>query len=169
MPSELVFYNVEPELVSKEWLGTKRFENRVRPVAMIVGAVGVIVPVTTLRRSFCGPGAHSPAKQRHRRTYVVAPAWDSHQQDSKQGMDAMNTVRNIVLAAAGVAALVVAAPGTASADPTPPPGPYQIPGPSGPVLPGVQTYQPVCLTAPLACGLRYDPGTGTWQPGTGST
>ena len=81
----------------------------------------------------------------------------------------MNTSRNIILAATAAAAMVVAAAGTAGADPTPPPGPYQIPGPSGPVLPGVQTYQPVCLTAPLACGLRYDPGTGTWQPGTGST
>jgi hypothetical protein len=70
-----------------------------------------------------------------------------------------------VLAAAAVVGIV--AP-TASADPTPAPvPPYQIAGPSGPVLPGVQTYQPTCLVAPLACAMRYDPGTGTWQPGTG--
>jgi hypothetical protein len=49
-------------------------------------------------------------------------------------------VRNIVIAAA-MAAMVVAAPGTAGADPTPP-TPYQIPGPNGPVLGGVQTYPP---------------------------
>jgi hypothetical protein len=73
------------------------------------------------------------------------------------------------LAALGVATATVATAGTASADPTPPPTPnYQIPTPNGPAFPGVQTYQPICLTAPLACGLRYDPGTGTWQPGTGS-
>jgi hypothetical protein len=67
-----------------------------------------------------------------------------------------------VLAAAAVVGIV--AP-TASADPTPAPvPPYQIAGPSGPVLPGVQTYQPVCLEYPTACALRYDPDTGTWQP-----
>jgi hypothetical protein len=59
--------------------------------------------------------------------------------------------------------------GTAAADPTPAPSPgYQIPTPNGPVFPGVQTYQPACLTAPLACGFRYHPDTGTWQPGTAS-
>jgi hypothetical protein len=81
-------------------------------------------------------------------------------------VDAMNTCRNIVLAVAAVVAMVVAAAGTAGADPTPPPTPpqYQIPTPNGPAFPGVQTYQPICLTAPLACGLRYDPATGTWQP-----
>jgi hypothetical protein len=78
----------------------------------------------------------------------------------------MNTVR-IVLAAA---AMTVAAPGTAGADPTPAPQPgYQIPGPSGPQFPGTQTYAPRCLVAPLSCGLRYEPGSGTWQPGTGSS
>ena len=79
------------------------------------------------------------------------------------------TITAAVLAAAAVAAMVVVAPGTAGADPTPTPGPqYQIPTPNGPAFPGVQTYQPICLTAPLACGLRYDPATGTWQPGTAS-
>jgi len=74
------------------------------------------------------------------------------------------------LALCAVVALVVAAP-TAAADPTPAPTPgpaYQIPSNAGPVLGGVQTYQPTCLQAPLACGFKYDPGTGTWQPGTGS-
>jgi len=72
----------------------------------------------------------------------------------------------IVLAAAAVAAMVVAGAGTAGADPDPtPPTPFQIPTPSGPVLGGVQTYQPTCLVAPLACGLHYNAGTGTWQPG----
>jgi len=63
-----------------------------------------------------------------------------------------------------VVALVVGAPGTAAADPEPAPGPnYQIPTPNGPVFPGVQTYQPVCLTAPFAVG------SGTTQtPGHGS-
>jgi hypothetical protein len=73
---------------------------------------------------------------------------------------------NIVLAAAAVAAMVATAPGAAVADPTPAPSPgYQIPGPSGPQFPGVQTYQPHCLAAPLSCGFRYHPDTGTWQPG----
>ena len=67
-----------------------------------------------------------------------------------------------------VGALMIAAP-TASADPTPAPSPgYQTAGPSGPQFPGVQTYPPRCLAAMLACGFRYDPATGTWQPGTGS-
>jgi hypothetical protein len=65
-------------------------------------------------------------------------------------------------------AAVLSAP-TAAADQTPPPTPYQIPTPSGPVLGGVQTYQPTCLVAPLACEFRYHPDTGTWQPGTGSS
>ena len=79
----------------------------------------------------------------------------------------MTTVRNVVLAAAAVAAMVVAA-GTAGADPgTPqPPSPaYQIPTPGGgSAFPGVQTYPPICGVAPLACALHYDAGTGTWQP-----
>jgi len=68
-----------------------------------------------------------------------------------------------------VVALLVGAPGTAGADPTPPPTPgYQIAGPSGPQFPGTQVYPPRCLEAMLACGFKYDPATGTWQPGTGS-
>ena len=78
----------------------------------------------------------------------------------------MNIVRDTVLAAAAVAAMVIAAP-TAAADPTPGPTPgpaYQIPSNAGPVLPGVQTYQPHCLVAPLSCGLEWNPSSGTWQP-----
>jgi hypothetical protein len=60
-------------------------------------------------------------------------------------------------------------PATASADPTPAPTPgYQITGASGPQFPGAQVYPPQCLRNTLACGFRYDPGSGTWQPGTGS-
>ena len=67
-----------------------------------------------------------------------------------------------VLAAAAVVGMV--AP-TAAADPTPTPSPgYQIPGPNGPEFPGAQAYPPRCLHAMLACGFRYDPGTGTWGP-----
>lgn len=79
----------------------------------------------------------------------------------------MNTVRNIVLAAGAVAAMVVVAAGTATADPTPPPPSpgYQIPGPDGPTFPGTQVYPPWCARNMLACGFRYDPATGTWQPG----
>jgi len=83
----------------------------------------------------------------------------------------MNPVRNTLLAATAVVAMVVAAPGTAGADPTPIPGPgYQIPTPNGPAFPGVQTYQPSCLRNMLACGFRYDPSTGAWDApsGTGS-
>jgi hypothetical protein len=50
-------------------------------------------------------------------------------------------------------AMVVTAPGTAGADPTPEPSPpgYQVITPGGPVFPGMQQYQPTCLVAPLAC------------------
>jgi hypothetical protein len=74
----------------------------------------------------------------------------------------MKTVRSIVLAAAAVIGFW---PGIAAADPSPAPSPgYQIPGADGPTFPGTQVYPPVCLTAPLACGLRYHADTGTWQP-----
>jgi len=75
----------------------------------------------------------------------------------------------LVIAAAAVAAMVVTS-GTAVADPTPEPSPpgYQVITPGGPVFPGMQQYQPTCLVAPLACNLKYNPATGTWQPGTAS-
>jgi hypothetical protein len=28
-----------------------------------------------------------------------------------------------------------------------------------------EQYPPWCLRNMMACGFRYDPGTGTWQPG----
>jgi hypothetical protein len=79
----------------------------------------------------------------------------------------MNTVRFSPAAAA--AAMAVVASGTA-AYPTPEPSPpgYQVITPGGPVFPGMQQYQPTCLVAPPACNLKYNPATGTWQPGTGS-
>ena len=75
----------------------------------------------------------------------------------------MNTVRNIVLAVAAVAAMVVA-PGTAGADPTPPPSPpYVIQTPAGPTVGGLRTLPPVCAAQPLACNLTWDPNTGAWE------
>ena len=71
-------------------------------------------------------------------------------------------MRTILVAVVMIAAMGV---GVAAADPTPAPSPgYQIPSQSGPVLPGEQVYPPACLTYPPACGLRFDPGTQTWQP-----
>jgi hypothetical protein len=74
------------------------------------------------------------------------------------------------LICAALAAAAVTVAGTAGADPTPAPTPgYQIPGPDGPQFPGAQVYPPQCLRNMLACGFKYDPATGTWQPGTGSS
>jgi hypothetical protein len=64
-----------------------------------------------------------------------------------------------------VAAAVLVAPIPVD-DPTPP-TPYQVPSPSGPVLPGNQVLPPVCLHAMQACGYTLDPGTMTWQPSGG--
>jgi hypothetical protein len=80
----------------------------------------------------------------------------------------MNTVRNIVLAAAGVGAMVVAA-GTAGADPTPEPSPgYVIQGPTGPTVGGLRTLPPICGAQPRACAGNWNPDTGAWDfpPGT---
>jgi hypothetical protein len=72
-------------------------------------------------------------------------------------------MRTVVAAAAAVAA-VVSAPAAHADDPTPAPSPgYQIPGPGGPTFPGAQVYPPICLAAPLACALRYDPSRGAWD------
>jgi hypothetical protein len=63
-----------------------------------------------------------------------------------------------------MAAILVGAP-PAHADPMPtPPTPYQIGGPSGPLLPGNQILPPVCAHAMRACGFTLDPGTMTWRP-----
>jgi hypothetical protein len=83
------------------------------------------------------------------------------------GREDRTMTRQLIYAAVLVAMVVNSLP-PANADPTPPPSPYQIPGPSGPVFPGTQTYPPQCARNMLACGFRYHPDTGTWQPGTGS-
>jgi hypothetical protein len=51
---------------------------------------------------------------------------------------------------------------TASADPTPPPTPYQILGPNGPVYGGMRTLPPICAVQPRACAGDWDPSSGTW-------
>ena len=158
-------------------------------MAMIVGEVGAIAPVTTVRRTFCGPGADSPAKQRHRRvwTHVVAPACDTHH----NRMDAMNTVRNVVLAAAAVFN------GNPEHIRTHHPERTHRCGPDLRCLAGVRRYgtrprdtrrtpthaasgspprsflgpAPRTVLRPWARGKAMttnNPGTGTWQPGTGS-
>jgi hypothetical protein len=72
-------------------------------------------------------------------------------------------MRIILAAAVAIAAAVFTAP-IAGADPDPAPPPI-IPTPGGGAwLPANQTYQPVCATFPQACGFRYSPDTGTWQP-----
>jgi hypothetical protein len=60
---------------------------------------------------------------------------------------------------AAAVAVVLAAP--AHADPTPSP---IVPMPGGSWLPGNQVLPPVCGVYMQGCGLRYDPGSGTWQP-----
>jgi hypothetical protein len=73
----------------------------------------------------------------------------------------------LVAALVALVTAAVAAAGVAGADPSPAPGPgSQILTPGGgSAFPGVQTYPPWCARNMLACGFRYDPGTGTWQPG----
>jgi hypothetical protein len=82
----------------------------------------------------------------------------------------MNTVRNIVLAAAAVAAVVIAAPGTAGADPgtQPPAPPYVIQTPGGPTVGGLRTLPPVCAVQPRACNLTWNPSTGAWDAPSGT-
>jgi hypothetical protein len=62
--------------------------------------------------------------------------------------------------------VLIAAGGTfvspASADPTPPPSPYQIQGPNGPVYGGMRTLPPICGLQPRACSGNWDPNSGTW-------
>jgi hypothetical protein len=84
-----------------------------------------------------------------------------------KGMDAMNRVRTVVVAA--VAVLVVGATGTAGADPTPEPSPgYVIQGPTGPTVGGLRSLPPICGVQPRACAGNWDPNTGAWvfPPGT---
>lgn len=79
----------------------------------------------------------------------------------------MITIGKIILAAA-VELMVVAAPGSAGADPTPPPQPgYQIPGPDGRHPGPFQTYPPVSgLHASVWLPLPRDADLATpeWRP-----
>ena len=71
--------------------------------------------------------------------------------------------RHKTLLMCAVVALVFAAPpGTAGADPRPPPSPYQILGPNGPVYGGMRTLPPICGVQPRACAGNWDPNSGTW-------
>jgi hypothetical protein len=71
----------------------------------------------------------------------------------------------------GVIAAMLAGAGAAGADPgTPqPPSPYQIQGPSGPVVGGLRTLPSICAAQPRACAGNWSPDTGSWvfPPGTG--
>ncbi|MGO8964411.1 MAG: hypothetical protein ACLQGN_12390 [Mycobacterium sp.] len=74
-----------------------------------------------------------------------------------------------LICAALLAATAMTVAGTAGADPTPAPGPYQILGPNGPVVGGLPTYPTRCLAQPRACAMTWNPNTGAWEaPGTGS-
>jgi hypothetical protein len=77
--------------------------------------------------------------------------------------------KQLICAAVLAAVMGMAAP-TGWADPTPAPSPYQIAGPSGPVVGGLRTLPPICGTQPRACAGDWDPNSGTWvfPPGTGS-
>jgi hypothetical protein len=67
-----------------------------------------------------------------------------------------------LLVAAGVTIVT-----PANADPTPPPSPYQIQGPNGPVYGGMRTLPPICGVQPRACAGNWNPSTGAWDfPGT---
>jgi hypothetical protein len=73
------------------------------------------------------------------------------------------------VAVAAAVAIMVAAGGTAHADPTPaPPGPFQIQTPRGPVLGGLPTYPAVCAAQPRACNLTWNPNTGAWDAPSGT-
>ena len=67
-------------------------------------------------------------------------------------------VLSAALIAAGVAFVT-----PASADPTPPPSPYQIAGPNGPTVGGLRTLPPICAVQPRACAGSWSPDQGTWN------
>jgi hypothetical protein len=74
------------------------------------------------------------------------------------------------IAVAVAVATMVAAAGTAHADPTAPPAPpYVIQTPSGPTVGGLRTLPPICAVQPRACAGNWNPDTGSWvfPPGTG--
>ncbi|MDT5258511.1 MAG: hypothetical protein QOD10_3591 [Mycobacterium sp.] len=73
-------------------------------------------------------------------------------------------MRTMVLAAAAVTAMMAAAAGTAGADPTPTAITGRPdPGTGRPEVPRRAGLSPFCAHSMIACGFRYDPGTGTWQ------
>jgi hypothetical protein len=92
------------------------------------------------------------ARRRHRQ--LVGLRWDNPM------------MKLLVLTTMFSLNIVVA--GTAGADPTAPPSPYQIAGPSGPVYGGMRTLPPICGAQPRACAGDWDPNSGTWvfPPGT---
>jgi hypothetical protein len=76
--------------------------------------------------------------------------------------------KQLICAAVTAAMVGIVAPPTANADPTPPPSPYQILGPNGPVVGGLRTLPPICAAQPRACAGNWDPNSGAWvfPPGT---
>lgn len=74
-----------------------------------------------------------------------------------------------LICAAVLAASAVVMAGTANADPTSPPSPYQIQTPSGPVYGGLRTLPPVCAAQPRACNLTWNPDTGAWDAPSGTS
>jgi hypothetical protein len=103
---------------------------------------------------------------------VLSPLTSNYEQETT-----MTTTNNIplpagaVLVAAFIAlalALVPTGRDMVLCDPSPSPTvPYQVPGPSGPVLPANEVLPPICGVYMRACGFTYDPGTGTWGPSAG--
>jgi hypothetical protein len=74
-----------------------------------------------------------------------------------------------LIVAAALFATMLAGSGTASADPTPQNPGYQIQTPHGTVIGGLPNLPAICGTAPMACGLTWDPNSGALQrPGTES-
>jgi hypothetical protein len=81
--------------------------------------------------------------------------------DEVVGAGGHNPMMRTFVAAAAAALAVLTAP-LAHADPSPP-LPI-VPTPGGPWLPSAEAWPPICAAMPMACSLRYDPSTGTWQP-----
>jgi hypothetical protein len=69
----------------------------------------------------------------------------------------MRRHRALSAAVAGVIAFALLFPAPAAADPDDPG--YSVDGGG---QPGLERWPRVCGTAPIACGLRRDPGSGAW-------
>ena len=75
----------------------------------------------------------------------------------------------LLILAAALLAGMLAVSGTAHADPSPSPGPYQIITPPGAVLGGLPNLPAECAVQPRTCSLNWNPDTGAWErPGTDS-